>query len=655
MNVWHIDTETALIEPGKQAPQLTSWQECQGTDTAVSVWHAVYPHRFGPGPRDIQSLHDHITSLLANPHARLTGHNMAFDMVVICAEFPDLVPAVFAAYEEGRIVCTLVRQKLIDIANGCYRGRHTGRKWFYALDECTARLCPGHPIPDKSNPWRTRFAELRALPINQWPREALDYAKGDARALQAIYWAQEAAGKDLLEDQFRQSAAAFWLRLASTWGVHTELAAVEEFHQKCMERHEKNRQELIDAGLVRPNGVRNTKAAGEWMEEACREAGMEIPRTPGGAPCLDEDSITQVGDPVLAKYQEFGSIKTLLSRIKRLRKGAEFPIQPSFDSLVETGRTSCSQGDMKPGEVPAAYGFQMQNPPTAPGIRECFVPRPGRWFLSVDYKTGELLTWAQVCLWAVGQSRMAEVLNAGRDPHNDLGAAIAGMSREDVDALTGEAKKKFKDGHRQSAKRANFGFPGGMGPETLRWIARTQTGIDIPPDEAVALRDAWRSNWPEASCYFQYVNNILNGADEATIVQFRSGRIRGAVGYCAVCNSFFSGLLADIAKEAGFLIAKACYAVPTSPLYGCRTWNFAHDEYLLEIPANPPEATVIARHVQEIMEAVERKWMPDLAPAAGTSAAVMAYRWSKGADTRIAKAGKWRGCLIPSDWQTEEG
>jgi hypothetical protein len=57
------------------------------------------------------------------------------------------------------------------------------------------------------------------------------------------------------------------------------------------------------------------------------------------------------------------------------------------------------------------------------------VPRPGYYFCSVDYAALELCCLAQMCLWVVGWSRMADVINATKDPgllHTSFGARMIG-------------------------------------------------------------------------------------------------------------------------------------------------------------------------------------------------------------------------------------
>lgn len=662
-----LDTETPLIRPGMQAPPLVILQWMQAMDTGIL--HARFNRRdlleklyrwLDPGNTTI-----------------IQGHNIAFDMSVLCAEFPELFPLVFASYEAGKIRCTIVREKLLNIAEG-------KTAFSYALDDTCAKY-PGVPVPNKQNPWRMRFGELLGTPVENFPEDALTYATGDIDSQWSLYLAQTRRAErfngsngtvettfepggyaegGVLTDQCRQSAADFWLKLMAAWGVHTDQKAVREYYDRKRAEIDQNRAELVSAGLVRPDGTRNTKAAQARMVQVCEAKGLDLRMTAGGtrgkpAPEMSEDAISLVGDSLLTKYAEFGSTTTLLSRIERLFHGGRYPIQPRYDSLLVTGRTSCSQGDTK-ADPPPAYGFQLQNPPTEPGVRDCFVPRPGRWFLFADWSGVELRTWASVCLWSLGFSRLAEVLRAGRDPHADLGSRLAGKPAEYGDAVMHgvygpQVKQAFKKKERQTAKIGNFGFPGGMGPDALVEQARALYGVILTPEEAHNLRDAWRQNWPEAPEYFRWINALLGGGDSCTIRQFKSHRYRGDCGYCQAANSFFQGLAADVAKDAGFQLAKACYVEPRRALYGSRLWNFAHDEFMFEIPANPHLATVIAEEVRSIMVGASERWMPELSGAHEVSISLCASRWIKAAEPRYAESGRFKGCLIPWEWTTEEG
>jgi len=253
-----------------------------------------------------------------------------------------------------------------------------------------------------------------------------------------------------------------------------------------------------------------------------------------------------------------------------------------------------------------------------------------------------------------------EVLNSGKDPHTDLAAGMAGIDYLTATALIHgsqgpERKDFFKSKFRQTAKIANFGYPGGMGVKRFVAQARAEYGVILSLDEATTLRQQWLTNWPEAKPYFALVNRLLDGNDTTRIQHLLSNRYRGGVGYCEVANSFFQGLAADIAKEAGFRIARACYVETGSPLYGCRVWNFVHDEFLLEVPAEPARATLAGWEVSRIMVQTAARWMPELEAGISAEPALMAKRWTKSADIKIAQSGPFKGCLIPWEWDEATG
>lgn len=278
-------------------------------------------------------------------------------------------------------------------------------------------------------------------------------------------------------------------------------------------------------------------------------------------------------------------------------------------------------------------------------MRECFVPRPGHLFCSVDYDTFELRTWAQVCLWSVGQSRLAQVLNAGGDPHVELGASMAGISKAEGYKLAKDPT--FKTRYRQPAKAGNFGFPGGMGASTFRVTARKQ-GIILSEKECYSLRDAWMREWPEAQLYFNWINSQCRnaGLDEEgkpkslvpKLSHYVSERLRGRVPYTAACNSYFQGLAADAAKAAGWALTKEMYTDRSSPLFGSRIVNFIHDEFLTEVPEDRAHEAAVRQ--AEIQCAAAQALIPDVKI---TASPALMRRWYKGAEAVWSADGR----LVP--------
>jgi DNA polymerase I-like protein with 3'-5' exonuclease and polymerase domains len=294
------------------------------------------------------------------------------------------------------------------------------------------------------------------------------------------------------------------------------------------------------------------------------------------------------------QYAEYTHLTGLLAKdIAALKQGE---IHARVNSLLETGRTSCG-GSAEDG------GYNIQNPARTGGVRECFVPRSGYLLVDADFDGLELRTMAQVCLQLLGESKMAEALNAGLDPHLMLAAQLNDETYE-------AAKARYEAGDkeaRQFSKIGNFGFAGGMGVSTFVQFA-ANNGVALDEAKARAIKDAWIQTWPEFLRYFQRIA-AMTQAGLCQIEQLYSRRWRGGCSYSQAGNTMFQGLGADAAKAAGWAITKACY-LPGSVLYGSRVVNFVHDEFLVEVPKDT--AAECAAEVGRLMVEAANVWMPDV-------------------------------------------
>jgi hypothetical protein len=707
-----MDTETCLLAPGLQAPPLVCLQ------FKVDGGPAQLIHRTDPALKRVVEY--------ALQRANWNGHNLVYDVAVLMAAFPDLIPLFFDLFDDDGAVCTIVVQKLLDIARGRFKLASTRG---YGMDRVAAAHKLSHAV-NKEDPYRLTYGELIHTPITLWNEGQLGYALNDVDVQDAVYLAQQEYARSRgvpLADQYRQTRAALWLHLIACRGIRVDPQRCEEYLANVRATLEIDREICAELALVRPDGSRDTTRAQEWMVQLCREAEEDdLPITEAGerqvraalglqdkqpipkagtwkalellggkvgakglAICLNEDACKEYGDEVLEAYQRYSTGTTQLARAERLYVAARsgLPIQSRFGSLQDTGRTSCSQGDVKGEKTPSAIGSQLQNPakdkkvrrkqmagwvvdPTDPkkflnpitgetkaivftrkGTRELFVPRTGFWFCSTDYGSMEMCGFAQVCIWTVGFSRLAEVLNAGRDPHVELGATLAKISVDEAYARRkgerGEAlKAEFDNKYRQLAKIANFGFQGGMGPAKLALSARKQYDVVITVAEAKELREAWLVTWPEARAYFKWVSARLTGPKDNQLgvaEQFKSGRVRAGCWYSAFANTLFQGFCADIAKEAGWTIAREMYARPESPLYGSYQVNFLHDEMFSELVIE--RAHEAAMRQAQIQIQVAEAWGPDVRwscePALST-------RWYKSAEAVYNRAGR----LIP--WEPSQ-
>lgn len=301
-------------------------------------------------------------------------------------------------------------------------------------------------------------------------------------------------------------------------------------------------------------------------------------------------------------------------------------------------------------------------------------------FFSVDFKGGELVTFAVSARRRVGRSRLGEALNLGLDAHAALGAQMLGWSYERMVAALNDPSNpdhKLAKAIRQCAKWGNFGFLGGMKPVKFVLTQRRQgddtphplgpsrvwNGSDFVPGwkgfrlcipvlgtkscgavkvtswndrpctptcrdcivAAEKIYNAFMIAWPEAGPYLKW--HSQNAEQVGEVVQHGSKRIRGGLTYNSEANGDFQALLADIAKEAHQRVSFLQYVDRSSVLYGSRTIAFLHDELLGEAPLDVLPA--VATEIRHQMRQTFREWCPEYADACDAEEAI-SVRWAKG-------------------------
>lgn len=570
-----FDIESDLIRPGSKAPEIACLSFDDGTNRGViEREHCARWFR------------DHVRT------CKLVAHNASFDVGGLCAHDPSVMLDVFTAYEEGRISDTQTRAELIDLAEG-HRGWEPdySRKRSYHLADLARRM--GMPEMDKDT-HRLSFGMYRWQDKAEWPAGAEDYSLFDSTVALRAYRQQE--GHRALVDEANQNRNAWVRHLMSTWGLRTNREGVEALRVEAEEHVERTREALKEEGLIRPDGTRDMKAIAARISKAWEEQGLPVRMTKekrnkrtgkvsgGKNPATDSDACEACGDPLMLLYSEYVTNDAILTKdVAALLLGVEWPVHSRFN-WADSGRSTSS-------------GPNVQNWRGLVGIRECFVPRPGRWYAQADFNGLELRTIAEACLVLLGESRLAEVLNSGRDPHTEMAALILGIPPE-------EAYRRIKDPDvkeaRQTAKVANFGFPGGLGPDALILFAWANYGVRLTKDRAIRLKVQWFEMWPEMRKYFRLIESFKNG-DRYDVVQLYSNRIRGGCSFTAAANTIFQGLGADANHRGLWHVSRACYVEPRSPLYGCRPVNNIHDENILEVPNNLEEGIPAAKEMSLLM------------------------------------------------------
>lgn len=641
MSLISFDLETWLIEPGILAPRIVCGSFASSEDDCDLLL------------RDDSLLR--IEQLLRGKDT-ICGANIAYDFGCVLAARPELFSLVWEAYERGRVYDVQIAATLNAIADGRLRDgdlfRKDGskvQKGRYSLHECV-RESLGRMDAKENDEWRLRYAELDGLPLEKWPPVARQYSVDDAVNTLLVAVQQKASFRNQ-QDQKPQAHAAFCTHLGAMWGLRTEKKAVDALDTQIREHLVVLQKFALENGLLRAKAARRPNELSKDMKAISERVFSAYdglpPKTETGRISTSRETLEDSGDPVLEKFAETSKWEKLQTYIPALKEASVVPFNVKPNILVATGRVS--------------YDGLVQLMPRKGGVRECFVARDGTVWSSVDYAAIEMSTLAQVCLWTVGESKLAEAINAGKDPHS---LSAAHMVHMPYDEFVRRKDEPELSGIRQAAKASNFGFPGLMGPARFV-IAKRREGasvcewtfrdgrcgekkvlewrgnpLDAPLcqrccEEATKLREHYVDTWTEMKLYWRWVQKEVRGTD--TITQFVSKRIRGGLSAPAAANTLFQGLAADGAKRAVVQLTKEMYLDSSSPLYGSRLLVFAHDETLLEIPEE--RAHEAAMRQAEIMVEQMKTCVPDVRVSAEPA---LMRRWYKEAKTVLVE-----GRLVP--------
>lgn len=344
MRHFGFDTETALIRPAMQHPPI------------VCVSYSEITAQ-GPAEPQLLSHLDGLRWLRAGLRAGwyFYGANTGFDVLSSVtgsavfegwAESEELLSMWSKAYDESRVFDVLLDQKLIDNAAGCLGLEQIPNgRWLphrYNLAYTSKRL--GGPELDKGeDTWRLRYWELLGVPIEQWPADAVGYAKLDGYATAYVAWIQRARtnetrwqrmaaatfpGRDLLATSADQARADLATSAMSGHGLRTDPPQVEVYSEQIETEHAVVCESLRASGLVwiewlrpeegpyserlewnrlkralrkakatdagwemimrqvgaKPKYHRSTKAASELMFQWCTEHGISIVHTDSYSP-----------------------------------------------------------------------------------------------------------------------------------------------------------------------------------------------------------------------------------------------------------------------------------------------------------------------------------------------------------------------------------
>jgi hypothetical protein len=441
-------------------------------------------------------------------------HNAPFDLAVIHRLAPGL--KIHDWIDGRRVWDTLLLHRGLRLAT---TGETASRKGESTLEAC-AREYLGYRIPKDvvdalGNDVRTSYGRWLGRPLTEIEDIYLTYLATDAVATYRVFgalidhlrhatqrpdvwgfvsrdWLDQCLHRWGPQTHHLQLQAAIVLREVERRGIRIDSSSRDRLRDELEAVVAQQRDLMAREHNYRPGTKGCDARIQAIIEETAREIeGLDLGRTPTGQFRATREVIED-----LCEYSPFFhhlhihrvASKLLSTYVDRLGDASEVCLHPAYDVLKATGRTSCF------GEINA------QNLPKDGRIRRCFVPRPGRVFVDLDYKAIELVTLAQACRTQFGlQSRMAEMINQGKDLHRMIAARLFQIPEDAV-----------VDDQRFRAKAVNFGLPGGMGVRSFQAKLRLDVKhSDLPPgrkEELLAWAtqenckkaiDAWFDEWPE--------------------------------------------------------------------------------------------------------------------------------------------------------------
>lgn len=253
MNITAIDIETPLISYEDPTPEpvcisyATSYEREQG----ISLW----------GKDTAEDILHHL-----NIKGSYVGHNIAFDLSLMCIHYPELWKFVFSAYDEGRIHDTLIREKLLNLTdhgNLTFKEtKHKKIKLKYGLADLEIKYLgiDRHELKENDDSPRYNYGKLKGISIDEWPPEAVKYSIDDSVNCLSIYFEQEKeremmimeTGIDPFKVESFRNRAAFALRLIECRGSRLDPEKVLEItkHYKDLYNDPDLINPLIEAGLL---------------------------------------------------------------------------------------------------------------------------------------------------------------------------------------------------------------------------------------------------------------------------------------------------------------------------------------------------------------------------------------------------------------------
>lgn len=631
MNYRSFDFETHLSNPEAPIPKPVCLSWSTGEEQALIA-----------GMSEMEAALDAWLS----SNEQLIAHNATFELTVIYRWFPSLREKLKQALIDGRIICTMIVQQLID---------NQGRGSVYAkgLDKLVKEHFEEDISEDKKNPdsWRLRYSELEGRPIDMWPQEATQYAIMDSVWAYRIFIEKQLKHNVYYKEKVE---ASFYLNWIGLQGQKIDQSKVKQLEAEIYEKLNPAFSRLVEAGYMRPTLTKKPSKNLNVLRELIQKEIKELMYTPKGKIAVSFEALTSYYKEVPNDvYKDFLLVmkyeKILSSYISNMKTDI---LYTRYDACKSTGRT----GSSKIKDMPSMNVQQMPRKveDVTYDVRNCFVPEEGWTLFSTDYSALELVVTASQLKKYFGKSKMHEMLNKGDTPidfHSILSSRVATIKTGkpyDYDSFVKVKKEPYFNDIRTLTKRISCGFPGGIGYDKMRGlllkegivssfkvlvksknleqikrvffqfrnarddlrIARLSKNLyAIVLDELVLLKKEMFKMYPELEAFLkdahqhfttgQYcpVKDDFGEWQNEPMYRYKiQNFIRDWTTYCGFCNGYLMQTPSAIGALRAFCRVMRKYIDHPD----VKILNFVHDEIVSSI-RNIPEKYDIIRDIEEIM------------------------------------------------------
>lgn len=323
-------------------------------------------------------------------------------------------------------------------------------------------------------------------------------------------------------------------------------------------------------------------------------------KTAGGQLSTRESELEKIRElhPVIESILEYRQIQKLLSTYIE-------SIPPLLDEhsrlhadFLATGTTTGRMASQNPN---------LQNIPVRTergrAIRHSFVAPKGYTLLGLDYSQVEL----RIAALLSGDQKLKDIFMSGRDVHQEVAAAVFGVSSEEVDREM-----------RRRAKIINFGILYGMGVNALR----TQLGTTTA--EAHAFYDDYFRTFNTLAEYLEttkgfarkhgYTETLYGRQRQFPEMKSSLPYVRAQAERMAI-NAPIQGTQADIIKKA--MVAIDAYLEEKGLSEKVHLILQVHDELVFEVEDSvlSPATKEIKRCMEEVLSKEESGGIPIIAEA----------------------------------------